>query len=77
MPAHGDLIGPLSLAPLTSEIRTVCGGHPENMVVLRQVAGEEDVRDKEGGVRGQVAEGNVGVASLLQLVLREPVLCRQ
>ena len=35
------------------------------MVVLQQVAAGEHIRNEEGGVFGQVAKGNVGIASLL------------
>ena len=34
-----------------------------------QVSGEEDVGDEDGGILGQVAEGDVGIPGLFQLVL--------
>jgi len=39
------------------------------MVVFQQVSAVEHIRDEESGILGQVAKGNVGIASLLQLVL--------
>ena len=39
------------------------------MVVLEEMTRVEDVGDIEGVVFREVAEGNVGIASLLQLVL--------
>ena len=35
-----------------------------------EVTREEDVRDGEGGITTQVAQRDVGIASLLQLVLQ-------
>ena len=37
--------------------------------MLGEVSGVEDVGDKQGGVTGKVAEGNVCIASLFKLVL--------
>lgn len=53
----------------TSKVWFVRGGDPEHMVVLQQVSAVEHIRDEESGILGQVAKGNVGIASLLQLVL--------
>ena len=55
---------------LTSEVRPVRRRHPQDVAVLDEVPGIEDVRDEEGGVAREVAKGNMCIASLLQLVLR-------
>ena len=34
-----------------------------------KVSGEEDIRHGEGGILAEVAQGNVGIASMLQMVL--------
>ena len=39
------------------------------MVMLKEVSGIEDVRDEQGHILRNVSNGNMGIASLLQLVL--------
>ena len=54
---------------LTSEVWFIGGGHPQHVVVFQEMSRIEDIGDEQSWVFGKVAERDMGVASLLQLVL--------
>lgn len=50
---------PVVIRFLAPEVRSLCGGAPQHVVVLLEVAGKEQVTAKHGDVLGKVPKGDV------------------
>ena len=62
------------MAPPTSEVGAVGRGDPEDVIVSEEVPSEEDIGDGERGIFVEVPQGDVCIASLLQVILGRSVI---
>ena len=75
-PANGYSPLPPPPVPPTSQVRPVGRRRPQDVVMANEVASIKDVSRKDSWIFGEVAEGNVSVAGLLQLVLQDDTIAR-